>query len=141
MPAVLDNGVDIARPTEEVFDYLSDLRNEREWNPKMKSVELLTEGPIRVGSRYQARWAGSPNNMVEYLRFDRPHEWASTGTSTQMTINFRARVSPRAAGSHLAVRMELVPHGVNRLLLPILRRLMQRQELDNMRYIKNALER
>jgi hypothetical protein len=32
--AVLQNGVDLARRAEEVFDYLSDLRNEKEWNPR-----------------------------------------------------------------------------------------------------------
>ena len=64
--AVLQNGVDLARRAEEVFDYLSDLRNEREWNPKMRLVEALTDGPPHVGSKFRAQWQGSPVTIVEY---------------------------------------------------------------------------
>lgn len=136
----LENSVDIALPQQAVFDYLSDLRNEREWNPKMRSVQLLTTEPIGIGTRYRARWAGSPDTVVECTRFDRPHEWAATAASKMMTVRFSALVTPNAAGSHLAVRMELIPHGPLKLLTPILRRRMRAQEVDNMAYIKNKME-
>src|SRR5688572_31620062 len=98
---VLENSVDIALPPAQVFDYLSDLRNEKQWNPKMRSVQLLTGEPIGVGTRYQARWAGSPDNIVEYTRFDRPHEWASIADSKMMTVRFSARVHATEVGSRL----------------------------------------
>jgi Polyketide cyclase / dehydrase and lipid transport len=49
--AVLENSADIAVPPQHVFDYLSDLRNEAEWNPAIRSVHLLTGDPIGIGSR------------------------------------------------------------------------------------------
>ncbi|MGI5288943.1 SRPBCC family protein [Nonomuraea polychroma] len=137
---VLENSVDIARPPEQVFDYLSDLRNKKEWNPKMRSVLLLTGEPIGRGTKYRARWAGSPDNVVEYTAFDRPHEWASVADSKMMVVRFSARVTPVATGSRLDVRMELVPHGPLRLLQPLLHRWMQAQEVDNMRSIKTTME-
>jgi uncharacterized protein YndB with AHSA1/START domain len=137
---VLENSVDIALPPAQVFDYLSDLRNEKQWNPKMRSVQLLTGEPIGVGTRYRARWAGSPDNIVEYTRFDRPHEWASVADSKMMTVRFSARVHATDVGSGLQVRMEMVPHGPMRLLQPLLRRWMQSQEADNMRFIKDTME-
>ena len=136
----LENSVDIAVPPQEAFDYLSDLRNEAGWNPRMRSVRLLTPGPVATGSRYQARWAGGPDTVVEYTRFDRPDGWASTGHSGMMTIRFSARVASAPPGSRLTVRMELIPRGPARLLQPLLRRRMQGVELDNMRRIKAALE-
>jgi hypothetical protein len=137
---VLENSVDIAVPPQRAFDYLSDLRNEAEWNPKMRSVQLLTGDPVGTGSTYRARWAGSPDTVVEYIRFERPGEWASVGRSNMMTIRFSARVIPIPSGSRLAVRMELIPRGPARLLQPLLGRRMQDQELDNMRAIKNTVE-
>ena len=137
---VLENSVDIAVPPQEAFDYLSDLRNEAEWNPRMRSVRLLTAGPVGTESRYQARWAGGPDTVVEYTRFDRPDGWASTGRSGMMTIRFSARVELVPPGSRLTVRMELIPRGPARLLQPLLRRRMQGVELDNMRSIKTTLE-
>jgi Polyketide cyclase / dehydrase and lipid transport len=137
---VLENSVDIAVPPQKAFDYLSDLRNEAEWNPQMRSVQLLTGDPIGIGSTYRARWAGGPDTLVEYTRFEWPGEWASVGRSNMMTIRFSARVASIPSGSRLAVRMELIPRGPARLLRPLLRRRMQDQELDNMRAIKNAME-
>src|SRR5215469_15141263 len=137
---VLENSVDIAVPPQEAFDYPSDLRNEAEWNPRIRSVHLLTGDPVGTGSRYQARWAGGPDTVIEYTRFERPDEWASVGHSKMMTIRFSARVAPVPPGSRLMVRMELILHGPARLLQPLLRRRMQAVELDNMRCIKMTLE-
>ena len=137
---VLENSVEIALPPTPVFDYLSDLRNEREWNPKIRSVQLLTDEPIGVGAKYLARWAGSPDNTVEYTVFDRPHAWASVADSKMLTIRFAARVRAVDGGSRLEVRMELAPHGPLRLLEPLLGRLMQKTELENMRLIKAKME-
>jgi hypothetical protein len=36
----------IRRAPEDVFDFCSDLRSELQWNPKVKSVEKLTDGLI-----------------------------------------------------------------------------------------------
>jgi hypothetical protein len=137
---LLENSVVIDRTPEVVFDYLGDLRNELDWNPKMKSVSLVSGEPIGVGSRYRARWAGSPDNLVEYLRYERPHAWASVARSPMMDVHFSAAVAPYDEGSRLSVRMELVPRGPMRLLAPMLARWMQSQELANMRYVKQAME-
>ena len=65
---VLESSADIGVPPQEAFDYLSDLRNEAAWNPKMRSVQLLTGNPVGIGSRYRVRWAGSPEVIVEYTQ-------------------------------------------------------------------------
>ena len=101
---VLENSVDIAVPQQEAFDYLSDLRNEAAWNPKMRSVQLLTGDPIGIGSKYRARWAGGPETVVEYTRFERPEEWAAVANSKMMTIRFLARVASIPSGSHRTLR-------------------------------------
>jgi hypothetical protein len=138
--AVLHNGVDLVRRAEEVFDYLSDLRNEKEWNPKMQLVEAVTDGPPRAGSKFRAKWQGSPVTIVEYLTYERPKAWSATAPSKSLTIDFYATVTPIETGSRLDVRMTVIPHGPLRLLLPVIRRRMQQQELDNMRLIKGKLE-
>ena len=57
----------IHRPPEDVFDFCSDLRSELQWNPKAKYVEKLTDGPVSVGTRYQARWSNSGPTAVEVI--------------------------------------------------------------------------
>jgi len=43
--------VDIKRSPEDVFDFCSDPIHEPEWNPMMKRVVKLTDGPGGIGAR------------------------------------------------------------------------------------------
>ena len=66
--------------------------------------------------------------------------WSATAPSKSLTIYFYGTVTPTETGSRLDVRMTVMPHGPLRLLLPLISRRMQQQELDNMRFIKGKLE-
>jgi Polyketide cyclase / dehydrase and lipid transport len=139
--AVLENAIDIARSPLEVFDYCSDLCNEREWSPGyVKDVQRLTDGPIGVGTRYRAEWQQGGPNTIEYTRFERPTSWEATADSKTLGMVFQGRVEPTPAGSRLIIRMDLRPHGLARLATPILGRVMQAQEIRNLAAIKRTLE-
>ena len=49
---VISNSVEIRCTPEEAFDYLSDHRNELEWNPGIESIGKLTDGPVGLGTKY-----------------------------------------------------------------------------------------
>jgi hypothetical protein len=139
--AVLENAIDIARSPLEVFDYCSDLCNEREWSPGyVKDVQRLTDGPIGVGTRYRAEWQQGGPNTIEYRRFERPTSWEATADSKTLGMVFQGRVEPTPAGSRLIIRIDLRPHGLARLAAPILGRVMQAQEIRNLAAIKRTLE-
>ena len=40
-------------------------RAELEWNPRCRAMEKLTDGPVGVGTRYRAKWKGSPHVELE----------------------------------------------------------------------------
>lgn len=46
----INGSILIRRPVEEVFDFVADERNERAYNPQMRSVEKAAPGPIGVGT-------------------------------------------------------------------------------------------
>jgi hypothetical protein len=46
--------IEIARPLEEVFDFIAEERNEPRYNEEMLSCEKVTSGPVGVGTRYVA---------------------------------------------------------------------------------------
>jgi len=138
--AVFENSVRIGRPVEDVFDYASDVRNELEWNPDCRSVEALTPGPIRAGSRFRVQWSGSPPMDVEVTAVERPHRWTAFATSRGLDVRFHGRVDHEPGGATLRVRMELMPVGRTRLLFPLIRLIIGRGERRNMRLIKQALE-
>jgi uncharacterized membrane protein len=138
--AVVENAVEIARSPEDVFDYCVDLTREPEWNPKAKRVEKVTDGPIGLGTRYEAEFLKGSPMTIELVRFDRPLEWKSMGRSPRLDAKGEGRVSATDNGARLVMRMELRPKGTLRLLLPILGRFMHKQEARNLAAIKEALE-
>jgi uncharacterized protein YndB with AHSA1/START domain len=140
-PAIIVAEGDIRRSPEDVFDYCSDHRHEPEWNPMLKGAEKLTDGPIGVGTRYSLQFVKAPTMVMECTKYQPPTEWSLVGSSTSLTARGINRVSPAAEGAHLVMEMELEPHGVLKLVGPMLRRRMQTMFERDLENIKGRLER
>jgi uncharacterized protein YndB with AHSA1/START domain len=119
MSKVLRNEFVVRCTPEEAFEFLSDLRNELEWNPGLcQSVEKITEGPVGQGTKYRAKWKGSPHIEVEYLDFEHPHSWRAHGDGA-MESNFACTIAPHADGAKVQSELELIPHGLFKLAFPL----------------------
>ena len=139
--AVLVNSVEISASAEAVFEYASDLANELEWGEPLRIVKV-TEGPVGVGTHFEAEWKGSGRIDVEYVAMEPPRSWATLGHSPKMDVNLAAEVTPLAPDrARITVTMELLPHGALRLLLPLIKRAMQKTEEKNLAALKAAIER
>jgi uncharacterized protein YndB with AHSA1/START domain len=99
----------IRRPPQEVFDYCSDLRSELQWNPRVKYVEKLTDGPVGVGTRYRTRWANSGPTTVEVVQFDPPHSWETNAAARGMSIRFQGTVTDTGPGARYSAYLKLHP--------------------------------
>ena len=130
----------IHRPPEDVFDFCSDLRSELQWNPKAKYVEKLTDGPVSVGTRYQARWSNSGPTAVEVIRFDPPRRWETTTRAPGMNVRFQGTVTDATPGARYTASLELHPKGLARLVAPLALLAMRRQDQQHMHRIRQALE-
>jgi polyketide cyclase/dehydrase/lipid transport protein len=138
----IDSNIGIAAPAEKVFDYVTDVRREPEWNPQLREPEKLTPGPVRAGTRYRVRFGrGVGTAIIENTGFDRPRSWSAVSTARWLTVRFRGQVSPVPGGCQLAVHTELRPRGVLRVLSPLLRRLLRRSWEQDLRAIKTIIER
>jgi hypothetical protein len=130
----------IHRPPAEVFEFCSDLRSELQWNPKVKYIEKLTDGPVGVGTRYRARWANSGPTAVEVVQFNCPRSWETTATARGMSIRFQGTVTDAGPGARYSAYLELRPRGLAWLVAPLALLAMRRQDQQNMHRIKEALE-
>ena len=136
---VIETTVNIDRPPEDVFDYLVELSNELEWNPRVVSMEKITGGPVGVGTQYRAKWKGMGSVMMECTRYDRPRGWSYTiggpvGTDLEISL------TPRAEGTTLVSRAQPRPKGLFTLISPIVV-LMTRKAIEtNLENGKQALE-
>jgi hypothetical protein len=137
---VIRNSVVVGCAPEVVFDFLSDLRAELEWNPRCESMEKLTEGPVGLGTRYRAKWKSSPYVEVETVAFERPHGWAAHNGGP-IEVTFVCRLEPVPEGTRLEASFEPTPHGWFRLVFPLFLVMMRREEKANMAHLRDAVER
>ena len=137
--AVISNSVTIRCTPEEAFDYLSDIRNELEWNPGVQSIEKITDGPVDLGTRFKAKWKSSPQLVVEIIEYERPHRWvAHNGGPIEVVV--RCRLEPVADGTKLFTDFEAIPHGWFKVIFPLFLARLRREEKANMGYIRDTIE-
>lgn len=140
MSKVLRNDFVVRCTPEEAFEFLSDLRNELEWNPGLcQSVEKITDGPVGRGTKYRARWKGSPEIEVEYVEFEAPRRWKAHSGGA-MESNFECTVGPHADGARVESELELIPHGLFKLAFPFFLVFLRKHEKAGAERMRRTLE-
>ena len=134
--------ITISAPIEVVFDTAVDVRNEPDWNPGMREVELLTPGPIGPGTRFLARMGDSGMEMrVELTGFDRPHGYSvDTAMDMMETSGSVAFTETSPGGTTMAWSWEVRPIGWLRLVSPLMGPIGARAERRTWAGLKRLLE-
>ena len=141
--AHVEGEIVIARPVEEVFDFVADERNEPRYNPRMLRVEKLTPGPIGVGTRFRAEMKTRPRPAemtTEFTSYERPTRLALTSHLSTMAIRGTLTFRPGPDGTHLHWDWEIKARGPLKLLDPLVARLGERQERAIWTDLKDLLE-
>ena len=123
--------LDIARPVEVVFDAVADPRNEPYYNPTMTESTKLTDGPIGVGTQFQAsvmsRGTARPVT-IEYTSFKRPHRIDSHSVMDGATVHGHVQCDPTPAGTRFSWDWEVTLTGPARFVGPLISLIGRRQE-------------
>lgn len=133
----------IARPVEEVFDFVADERNEPAYNPRMTRAEQVTDGPVGVGTRFvtTVRALRKPIDVhVEYTAYDRPRLLSSVSRMAAGEVHGTLTFEPDLAGTRMRWHWQLRPRRAARLLTPLFVVLGTRQEKAVWEGLKRHLE-
>lgn len=126
---------------EQAFDYLTDMRNELEWNPDFcESMEKITDGPIGVDTRFRAKWKGGPVVEVEISHFDRPHTWRARNGGG-LESRFEGSVEPHPDGAKVVTELELIPHGFFKLVFPIFKIMFNKEAKTTSERIRQTMNK
>ena len=105
-------------------EYLADARNEVRWNPWAISVEMVTVGPIREGSRFRGRYwrVGKADQWLGEFAPPTRVVYRSDKMDGRMTFDLERR-----GEDHTRVQLvaEAHPTGVMALLAPLMRPMMR----------------
>lgn len=136
------NTIDIERPPEEVFDYVSDLANTPEWNWAIADTVKTSTGPIGEGATYQ-QTRRVPEQTTEHLQIsvlEPPHRLQVDGTLARHPARLNYQFTPYQGGTRLTNQVELESQGVARLLAPVLTGRIEAAVADNLAQLKHHLE-
>jgi uncharacterized protein YndB with AHSA1/START domain len=84
--------IEIARPVEEVFEYVSDATNGSAWDSAVMKVTKLSEGSERKGSTYRMVRklpGGEAENVLEVVEFVPNHEFTIKTISGPTPLQYR----------------------------------------------------
>ena len=121
----------MVRPPDVVFDYLTNPANLSSWQTSNRSVEQLTDGPPRRGSRFRERTkppiGGEFEQVTEFSEFDRPHRVHVHVVEGRHPIDGTWIFEPAGDGTRVRFVAEGEFSGLLKLFEPLARPLLARQ--------------
>jgi hypothetical protein len=133
----------IAAAITDVFDIVADERNEPRYNPRISRAEMLTDEPIRAGSRFVAepKGMGTRGRMsLEVLEYQRPHRLHNVIRSSYMHVDGTLAFTEAEEGTRLTWDWAMRLLGPMRALTPVLTFVGPRWERRNWVDLKDYLE-
>src|SRR5664279_1797459 len=107
--AMASNTVEIARPPDEVFAFVTDPTKLSAWQDA-EDVQQLTEGPVRAGTRFREVHKVMGRRRVELTEVDEcePGRLVHIRGVEGAPVGGRCELAPAAAGS--GVTLTPLPH-------------------------------
>jgi uncharacterized protein YndB with AHSA1/START domain len=133
----------IARPPDAVWDFMMDRRNSPRWNNLVRSVEVITPGPVRVGTELLVTLDARGRTLQltsEVWVVERPYRYGVRNTRHNVTGVFEYRLRPEGAGTQMEFQCDIHPHGWMWLALPFLIRDSRVRYTDQLANLKRVIE-
>jgi uncharacterized protein YndB with AHSA1/START domain len=135
---IIEREIEIARPVDEVFEFVSDARNDPRWCPKVRSVEggpdsyrvLHAPVPLRPARRME----------MTRVESDPPHRLVWREDDGTDTFDVTYELEPTAAGTRFRQRSDANVGAVPRFLHPLWRHGIGRDVARQLRELKKVLE-
>jgi carbon monoxide dehydrogenase subunit G len=99
-------------PPEKVFALMSDFPNGAKTVPAITRVEMLTSGPVGVGTKFKETrkmFGKEATETMEVTKFDPPRSFSLGAESCGQIYNSTISVMPDGAGSKLSLSFEAKP--------------------------------
>ena len=144
--APLVSSVEIARPQDEVFAYVTDPSTFSEWQAGVVGGSMEAGKSPAVGSKCMTtrKIAGAERaSTSEITKLDPPTSWAVHGTDGPIRAIVDVTVEPvdRSARSRVTIELDFEGHGIGKLLVPLVVRRQARNEMQaNVKRLKEQLE-
>lgn len=138
-----ESTVSIARPAEEVFDFISDLRNDPRWHTDILDAQLRGAGPVGQGSTFDVKFKpfmGRSQGTVTIAEIDRPSRITLRGKMGKLEPTIVLSIEAAGEGSRVSRRVEMQPPGLMRLMTPMMKPMFGKRNAGFVANLKRVLE-
>jgi uncharacterized protein YndB with AHSA1/START domain len=144
MPPLMHT-IEIDRPPDEVFSYVTDPARFAEWQYDVVSVRLEGGRPPSVGSRFTTtrRIGRAERTMTqEITEISPPRRWAARGVAGPIRPSASISVEPlnENTRSCVTIALDFEGHGVGVPLVPVVRRMAAKGAPKSYQNLKKRLE-
>jgi len=142
----LATSIDVARPPDEVFAYVTDPARFGEWQANVTDGHLEGSRPPEPGARcVNTRRIGFVERAVtsEITHIDPPRRWGVRGVDGPIRADVDVTVDPIEDGqaSRVTINIDFQGHGIGKLLVPLAVRPQARKEMPaNLKRLKQRVE-
>ncbi|MFY9581081.1 MAG: SRPBCC family protein [Gaiellaceae bacterium] len=134
--------IEIARPPEEVFAYLTDVPRIPEWQSSAGSAEV--DGEVREGARIRERRTFMGHGVkveLEVTRYEPPRRFDVSSRGGPVSYEVRHALERSGGGTHLDVEVGIKLSGMMRLAAQGPLKLAEREFRADFTRFKDLLER
>lgn len=141
MVARARHSIMIAKPPEQLFDYIADARHQRRWNPVCKAMEQTTPGTIGLGTRFRGSFQSVGEMDVEITEYERPNRLFHRAYPWLADVTHLWEFTPTDGGTRLEQQGEMRPKGWGWLMAPLMPLIVRRNLRDTAVALTRELER
>lgn len=102
----------IEAPAADVFDASTDVRAWADVVPAITKIEVLTDGPVGVGTRFRetrTMFGREATEEMEFLEFERPHRYVLGAESHGCRYRSTFTLAPDGTGTKLEMVFDGTP--------------------------------
>jgi hypothetical protein len=118
---------------------LADLRNDRQWNSRVSSAELVSPEPIGLGSRFAIVNGGTPYDVT--ITTYEPPSRLVLEASGKPDLTIAYAFTPTGEGTELESDFDFRPSGALKVLFPLLAPVIRRDVPKQHASLKALCER
>lgn len=133
----------ISRSPQEVFDFITASDSAPKVVPSVKSMVKLTEGPVRVGTRYRETRLMNGKEQhaeLEVVAYEPDQKYAMKNFTEGIETVYSYTFHPEADGTRVDLVCEVKAGGLKKLMLPLVASILKKEDGDHLQRLKRALE-
>ena len=133
--------IDIERPPDEVFAFVTDLDNLARWQPTVREVRW--DGELHAGGEFEETrelLGRRARSRLEVVALEPGREFSIRVVEGPVPLTVRHLLEPAANGTRLTLEAEGEAGGLLRLAAPIAERAAARQASQDLERLKRLIE-